>query len=110
LTLNSDEADDDPQLAQLVLEHAQLHMINAAKSQMMMAAIQGAGGEAPGCQPQEQQPGGKQPAGTDKKQEHGGQVPRNPVKRQQRAEKGQAARPNKPQPSSGNQWHRKRLT
>lgn len=105
--LNSDEADDDPQLAQLVLEHAQLHMMNAAKSQMMMAAISGAAGEAPGGQPQ--QAGPKQPEGTDKKQPHGGQVPQNPTKRQQRAEKGQAARP-RGQPSSGNQYQRKRLT
>ena len=106
--MNSDEADDSPQLMQLVLEHAQLHMMNAAKSQMMMAAIQGAGSDAPGAQPQAG--GATQPAGTDKKQEHGGQVPKNPVKRQQRAEKGQAAKPNKPQPSSGNQHHVKRLT
>ena len=108
--MNSDEADDSPQLMQLVLEHAQLHMMNAAKSQMMMAAISGAGGQAPGGEGSQPQQGATQPGGTDKKQEHGGQVPKNPTVRQQRAEKGQAARPNKPQPSSGNQWHRKRLT
>jgi hypothetical protein len=105
--MNSDEADDNPQLNQLVLEHAQLHMMNAAKSQMMMAAIQGGGGGEGGApqQPQKQPEGG-----AENKQQRGGQVPKSPQVRQQRAEKGQAARPNKPQPSSGNQYHRKRLT
>jgi hypothetical protein len=108
--MNSDEADDNPQLNQLVLEHAQLHMMNAAKSQMMMAAIQGGGGGGGGDQGQPQQPQKQPEGGAEKKQQRGGQVPRSPEVRQQRAEKGQAARPNKPQPSSGNQYHRKRLT
>lgn len=105
--MNSDEADENPQLMQLVLQHAQMHMVNMAKSQMMAAAVQGAATQAP--QPQQDNPpnggkGGKSPSGNnDQSGKRGGQVPPNPVKRQQRAVKGQAAKPNRPQPSSGNQ-------
>ena len=116
--LNSDEADENPQLAQMVLQHAQMHIINMARQQAMAAAVQAsgqqamqqAGGGPPPGQPQggPQEQGGKQPEG--QKQEHGGQVPRNPVKRQQRAEKGAMAKPHRPQPSSGNGSHVQRLT
>jgi hypothetical protein len=105
--LNSDEADDNPQVAQLILQHAQLHMMNMAKTQMMMAAVNGASQEAPGQQPQ--QAGPRQPEGAQAGK-RGGQVPQSSMKRQQRAEKGQAARPHKPQPPSGNQYNRRRLT
>jgi len=100
--LNSDDADDNSQLAQLVLQHAQLHMMNMAKAQQMMAIVSGAGQEASQQTQPQQEPeqGGKR----------GGQVPKSAPVRQQRAEKGQAAKPHRPQPSSGNQWNRKRLT
>lgn len=107
--LLSDEADDNPQLAQLVLQHMQLHVMNEAKQQMMMAAVSGAAGEAPGGAPPEQEQGAKKSSGAQSGK-NGGQVPKSPQVRQQRAEKGQAARPHKPQPSSGNQWNRHRQT
>ena len=109
--LNSDDADENPMLAQLVLQHAQLHVMNMAKQQQMAALVQGAGMEAQNQVNPQPQAGPAKP-GEPKEQggKHGGQVPKNPVKRQQRAEKGQAARPNKPQPSSGNQYHRRQLT
>lgn len=99
--LNSDEADENPQTAMLVWQHATLHVMNMAKQQQMAAVVQGSGMEA-SSQTQSQQPdqGGK----------HGGQVPKSSQVRQDRAQKGQAARPNKPQKPEGNQWHRKRLT
>lgn len=117
--LNSDEAAENPQIAQVVLQHAQLHILNMARQQQMQAAVAGAGQEAPGAQQQgqPQQGGGKpgqlqgeKPSGQkDQSGQRGGQVPPNPVKRQQRAEKGQVARP-KGQPSSGNQYQRRPLT
>ena len=127
--LNSDEATENPQLAQLVLQHAQLHVMNMYKQQLMQGVVASAnpqggpggpgGSDASGQKGGPPQQGGpKQPgkggpddpnkgkqAGKD-----GGQVPTNPVTRQQRAQKGQAAKPHRPQPSSGNQNHRQRLT
>jgi hypothetical protein len=97
-------------------------MMNMMKAQQMQAAIQGAGqevaGKLGGGQPQQGKPNGappqqtggpKQPDG-GKPQEHGGQIPKNPMVRQQRAVKGQASKPHRPQPSEGNQYHQKRLT
>lgn len=101
--LNSDEADDDPQLTQLILQHAQLHMMTEMKQQQMMAVVQGAGPAA--AQQTNPQPAGpRQPEGTQGGKT-GGQVPKNPIVRQQRAGKGQVAKPHRPQPSSGNQHH-----
>jgi hypothetical protein len=116
--LLSDEADDNPQMAQLVLRHAQMHIINMAKAQQMQAVVQGAGAQAqamtsPQPQAPPQQGGPKQPGGQEKGKQagkHGGQVPPNPVERQQRATKGAQAKPNRPQPSSGNQHAVQRLT
>jgi hypothetical protein len=118
--LNSDEADDNPQLASVILMHCQLHIMNMYKQQMMQSVVAGAG------QPQPAQGGGgggadasgqkgapgKQPGGGGGEQggKHGGQSPKNPVTRQQRAQKGQAAKPHRPQPPSGNQHGVKRLT
>jgi hypothetical protein len=119
--LNSDEASDNPQMAQIVLQHAQLHIINMARQAQMQAVVQGAGQAAAqatgaGPQPGQEQGGqlqGKQPEGQkkpgDQSGKHGGQSPTNPITRQQRAQKGQAARP-KGQPSSGNQYHQRQQT
>lgn len=109
--LNSDEVDDNPQVAQIVLQHAQLHVMNMAKQAQMMAIVAGAGQMAqnqvnPQPQPNQQQPGKPKEQGG----ERGGQSPKNPVVRHQRAQKGQAAKPNRPQPPSGNQWKRRQLT
>jgi hypothetical protein len=117
--LNSDEADDNPDLAQLILQHAQLHIMNMYKQQMMQGVVAsanpqgqpgaGGGGDAsgkmggPGGPKQPSQPG-------EQKGKDGGQVPKNPQTRQQRAEKGAATKPHRPQPPSGNQHHRQRLT
>lgn len=103
--MNSDEG-RDPQNAQvrmLVKQHLQLHVMNQVRLMQVqqMGAQQG--------QPEQQGPPGKQPSG-QQGGEHGGQVPPNPVTRQQRATKGQAAKPKRPQPSEGNQNHVKRLT
>lgn len=113
--LNSDEASTNPQLAQLVLQHAQLHVMNMYKQQMMSNIIQGGNPQAqPGQPGQQQQPGQGGPAkpGGPPSQEgkKGGQVPPSAEKRQQRAQKGQAAKPNRPQPPSGNQYNRRQLT
>jgi hypothetical protein len=115
--LNSDEAADNPQIAQVVLQHAQLHVINMARQQQMQAVVQGAGQQAAqatgGGPPEQGQLQGQQPEGQkkpgDQSGKQGGQSPKNPVTRQQRAQKGQIARP-KGQPSSGNQYHRERQT
>jgi hypothetical protein len=111
--LNSDEAEENPQIAQVVLQHAQLHIMNMAKQAQMQAVVAGAGEQAQNQVNPQPQPGelpGKQPEGQkEPKQKRGGQVPKNPATRQQRAVKGQAARP-AGQPSSGNQYHRKPLT
>jgi len=121
--LNSDEASTNPQITQLVLQHAQLHIMNMYKQQMMQSVVasagpqqQGGGADASGqkggpgapqggpSQP-EGQGGGKPQAG-----KKGGQVPHDPQKRQARAEKGQVAKPHRPQPPAGNQHHIRRLT
>jgi hypothetical protein len=118
---NSDEARKNPQLRALIYQHAQLHVMNKAKMQMMVAAVEGAGAQAPNAAnppggpaapPPAQQGGPRQPSGAAKPQggKHGGQVPPNPIQRQQRAEKGQVAKPHRPQPPSGNQFNRRPLT
>jgi hypothetical protein len=114
--LNSDEGMDpmNQQLMMLVLQHAQLHMMQMAKAQMMQAAVMGAGQEVtnmaqPQGQPGQGQPGQGGPPKGEQAGKKGGQVPKSAPQRQQRAQQGQAARPHG-QPSSGNQWHRKRLT
>src|SRR5215469_4028393 len=115
--MNSDEGMDalatgDP-IFQMVQQHAQMHVINMARQASMAAVIQGAGAASQSeMQPQQPQlgPGG----GGGKKPEQGGkdggQVPKNPVTRQQRAQKGAQAKPHRPQPSSGNQYNRQRMT
>ena len=113
--LNSDEARTNPQIAQVILQHAQLHMMNMMRQQQMQAVVEGAGqAAAQAVNPQQQQPQpgelqGKQPPSQQSGQ-RGGQKPKNPVVRQQRAEKGQAAKVQRPQPSEGNQYHRRPLT
>lgn len=108
---NSDKYRTNPQMRVLLQQHAQLHIMNMAKTQQMQAAVAGGGQEVAaktGGQPPQPQ-GGKKPNG-QAPQEHGGQVPKNPMVRQNRAEKGQIAKPKRPQPSEGNQYHRQRLT
>jgi hypothetical protein len=115
--LNSDDAEDNPQLTQMVLQHAQLHVMNMLRQGQMAAVIQGASQMAQqAAQPQQPGQGGpaeggpRKPGGPKQEGKHGGQVPRNPQTRQQRATKANAAAPNRPQPPSGNQYHRTRLT
>lgn len=121
--LNSDDAQSDPQTAQRVLLHAQMHMMNMLRQQQMAAAIQGAGMEVQNAtNPQPQQPaGGPQKGGPRKPGESGGeqkaqggkkggQVPKNPVTRQQRSTKANQAAANRPQPPSGNQHGIRRAT
>ena len=108
--LNSDDLRDpmNAQVRQLVKQHLQLHVMNQLRLQQLQQAAEGGGQQQPG-QPG-QQPG-KQPSGDGSQAgERGGQSPKNPVTRQQRATKGQAAKPKRPQPSEGNQFHRQRLT
>lgn len=120
---NTDECQQDPQLMQIVTQHAQLHMMNVQKMQMVQAAVQGGGQQVQnGLNPQQPQgePGkpGQQPQGQAQNQngkpiqagKRGGQSPNNPVVRQQRAVKGQAAKPHRPQPSDGNGAHVQRQT
>lgn len=116
---NTDECQQDPQLMQIVQQHAQLHMMNIQKMEMVKASVAGAGQQVSGQvnpQPQGQPGQGGQPQGGGKQPEgqqagkRGGQVPKNPVQRQQRAVKGAAAKPNRPQPSDGNQYHQRRQT
>jgi hypothetical protein len=120
--LNSDEADTNPQVTQLVLQHAQLHVMNMYKQQLMQSVVAGAGPQQQGQEgqggadasgqkggPGQPQQGGGQGKGPQSGKK-GGQVPQSPQKRQQRAEKGQAAKPHRPQPPAGNQHHVKRLT
>jgi hypothetical protein len=112
---NSDESKDDPRLRQLVKEHAQLHIMNMMRQGQMQAVIQGAGMSAQtqtGQQPQGAGPSKPEGGGGDKPQsgKKGGQVPQSAQKRQQRAQQGAAAKPHRPQPSSGNQHHVQRLT
>jgi len=107
--LNSDEG-RNPQMAmqrQIIKTHMQLHVMNTVRLQQMQQMSQPQQGQSgQGGQ------GASQPSGSKGEQEgkQGGQVPKNPVTRQQRAEKGQAAKPHRPQPSEGNQHHVKRLT
>jgi len=115
--LNSDEADTNQQLAQMVLRHAQLHIINLAKAQQMQAVVSAAGMQAQqAISPQPAGPPGVPPPGgggekePDQGGKRGGQIPKNPVERQQRAQKGAAAKPNRPQPPEGNQHRVQRLT
>jgi hypothetical protein len=122
--LNSDEADDMPQLVPVVLQHAQAHIMNMAMSQQMQAAVQAAGAQAQqaispqanAVPPPGGPPGGGPPGGPGGKKpepqagHHGGQVPPNPVERQQRAHQGAAQKPNRPQPPEGNQYHVQRQT
>ena len=110
VALNSDDVRANPQLTQVILMHAQMHIMNLAKSQMMQAAIAGAGQEVAGAtNPQPQQPGGPPQKGGPRQPEgqqggkHGGQVPKNPQTRHQRATNANHAAPNRPQPPSGNQ-------
>ena len=108
--MNSDEgrSPENQPLMMIILQHAQLHIMNMAKAGMVQQAIAGASGEMQGMgQPQQQQPqqgGPRKPEG-QQGGKHGGQVPHNPQERQQRAKKANAAAPNRPQPSSGNQHH-----
>lgn len=100
--LNSDEA-HDPEMAparQVVKQHLQLHVMNQMRMQQAMAMAQGSGENAAGTAASG--PPGKQPSGGSQSGKQGGQVPQNPMDRQSRAEKGQAAKPKRPQPPSGN--------
>jgi hypothetical protein len=126
--LNSDEGRDplNAKVRMAVKVHMQMHVMNQMRLQMAQAMTQGSGDNAQGQAaggpqggpPQggsSQEGGPKQPGGPKEekgkqKGKQGGQVPENPVTRQQRAVKGQAAKPKRPQPSSGNQYHRKQLT
>ncbi len=77
----------------MVYFHLLQHIQHMETVSMAMASIQGASGAGPGEQPQ--QPG-----------QDGGQPPNknnNSQFRQQRAQKGAQAKPNRPQPSAGNQ-------
>ena len=106
--LNSDEGRDpqNMQIRQLVLQHLQAHALN----QLRMGMVQQLSAQGPQQeQPQGPQGGGNKPEGEQAGQ-RGGQTPKNPVTRQQRAKKGQAAKPSRPQPSDGNQYKRKRQT
>jgi hypothetical protein len=94
----------------IIKQHMQMHVMNQVRMQQMaQMAQQGPGGDQ-GGQPGQSKPEGQ---GEDKGKQagkHGGQSPENPVTRQQRAQKGQAAKPHRPQPSSGNQHHVTRQT
>lgn len=117
--MNSDEGMDalatgDP-IFQKVQQHAQAHIINMMRQGQMQAVIAGAGAaaqNATGQQPQPEPGGGKKPGGESGGQggKKGGQTPKNPVTREQRATKGAAAKPHRPQPPSGNQHHVQRLS
>lgn len=116
--LQTDEARGNPQITMLVVQHMQMHLLNMSKMAQIQAVIQGAGQgaqQATNPQPQQPQEGGPKkpdgkPNGKDQSGKHGGQVPQNPVQRQQRAHKGQAAKPSRPQPPEGNQHGVRRLT
>ena len=115
---NSDEGKADLATRQLVKQHAQLHIINMLRQGQMQAVIQGAGASAQQATGQSppptaggpSKPGGKPQGKGEQGGKKGGQVPRNPETRQQRASAGQAAKPHRPQPSSGNQYNRRPLT
>lgn len=106
--LNSDEGRDpnNQQLMMIVLQHAQAHIMNMAKAAMVQQAIAVASGQ----QQQQAQPGqgGAAQGGPRQPEKKGGQVPKNPQTRQQRSQKANTAAANRPQPSSGNQYHRQR--
>lgn len=115
--LNSDEGRAaPPEIRQIVIMHIQAHMMNKTKLMMAQAAMASAPQQvmqAHGVNPgqgqgqsgaSEQQRQGQPQAGR-----RGGQVPKSPAARQQRAAKGQAGKPNRPQPPSGNQYHRGRV-
>ncbi len=104
--LNSDIAEENPQLSQLVWQHMTLHVMNMAKQQEMAAMVQGA---AQGPQ-QPQQPGQPGQGGPRQPERRGGQVPHSAVTREQRARKAEAGKPSQPQPPSGNQYRRRRMT
>lgn len=89
--MNSDEYDTQPpQVKVAAYQHFLAHMQNAATVMAVQGAMQGSQSEA-GGQPQQQ---GQQ------------QNPnQNPQFRHERAVKGQAAKPNLPQPSGGNGAH-----
>jgi hypothetical protein len=98
-----------------IKQHMQLHVINTIRMQQMQQMAQQGAPQPPGGQPGGQ--GASQPSGSSQGPEkgkqagkHGGQVPQNPVTRTQRATKGQAAKPHRPQPSEGNGAHVRRLT
>jgi hypothetical protein len=108
--LNSDEGRDpaNQQVRQIVKQHMQMHVMNQVRM-MQMSQMGQQQGQQPGQGQPPQGPPGKQPSG-QQGGEHGGQVPKNPQVRQQRAVKGQAAKPHRPQPSEGNQNHVTRQT
>jgi hypothetical protein len=95
-----------PTIRGIIKQHMQLHVMNQVRMQMVAQLGQQQG------QPQQGEQGAYQPGGEEKEQggKHGGQTPKNPVTRQQRATKGQASKPHRPQPSEGNQHHVKRQT
>jgi hypothetical protein len=83
--MNSDEYDTQPpEVKAEAFNHFTMHMRNMQTAQQAMAAIQGTQEQQPG-QGQEQNPNA------------------NPKFRHDRAVKGQAAKPNRPQPPGGNQ-------
>jgi hypothetical protein len=98
-----------PTIRGIILQHMQMHVMNQIRLQQMQQMAQPQQGQEQGQQ------GGTKPNGKDPQEgkqagHRGGQVPTNPVTRQQRAVKGQTAKPHRPQPSDGNQYHRQRLT
>ncbi|HVH71278.1 MAG TPA: hypothetical protein VNB49_09240, partial [Candidatus Dormibacteraeota bacterium] len=116
--MNSDEgmqalAAKDP-LFMKVLQHAQAHIVNMFRQGQMQSVVQSgaamaeqqpqSSGQGPNAGPSKSGGGG----GGDK-QRKGGQVPASAQKREQRAQKGGIAKPTG-QPSSGNQYHRQRMT
>jgi hypothetical protein len=114
--LNSDEGRDpqNMQIRQVIKMHMQAHVMNQIRMQQMQAMAQGSGQQAGdaaagGASGGSGGPSGKQPEGKQAGKQ-GGQIPANPQVRQQRAEKGQAARPHKPQPPSGNGAGVRRMT
>lgn len=109
--LNSDKADSELDVSQLVFEHLQLHLENKLHVMQLSAPIEGANQEIHGMmgtQPTEGgggQAGGQQQGGQGQQAgKRGGQVPPSQGDRQARAMKGQAAKPKRPQPPEGNQY------
>src|SRR5260370_39428629 len=123
--MTSDDCRKNQQMTQLVLRHAQLHIMNMAKAQMMQAAVMASAQQAQAAVAPQQntgapnQPGPQAGPGTSNGQSgpggqsrpgKGGQMSGHPVIRHQRAVEGQAAKPHRPQPPEGNQWRRIRAT